>query len=159
MHVNWFLLGNYASKTWAVVGPLIGVLVGGYLTGHVQRRQWIAANKKEEYRELLSKFNECSHELLLAHTEQRLTKGEKNKQMLKLLTVLENRIFISDAIGKINPSKRWTDGIVDLEKGKAIEFAKVTGDLSEEIRLLARVDIASALEGSRLWPFGKDERH
>ncbi len=153
MHVNWFLLGNYASKTWAVVGPLIGVLVGGYITSRVQRRQWIAANKKEEYRELLSKFNECSNELLMLFSEQRLTDGEKNKRLLIFHNALDNRIFISDAIANINPSQRWHEGITNLEKGKGADFARLTGDLGQEIRVLARVDIASALGGSRLWPF------
>jgi hypothetical protein len=51
---TWKMIGDYASKSWAAVGPLIGVLVGAYLTGRRQKRDWLADNKKEEYRELLS---------------------------------------------------------------------------------------------------------
>jgi hypothetical protein len=56
---TWKMIGDYASKSWAAVGPLIGVLVGAYLTGR-QKRDWLADNKKEEYRELLSAMKKRS---------------------------------------------------------------------------------------------------
>lgn len=40
-------------KIWAVVGPLVGVLIGAWLAARWQRRQWIQDNKKVEYRQML----------------------------------------------------------------------------------------------------------
>jgi hypothetical protein len=34
--------------------PLLGVLLGGWLTNRNQRRDWVADNMKQEYRELLT---------------------------------------------------------------------------------------------------------
>jgi hypothetical protein len=45
---------------WAPVGPLVGILVGHYLTRSWERRQWIADNQKEEYKKLLGGFNRLS---------------------------------------------------------------------------------------------------
>jgi len=40
-------------KIWAAIGPLIGVLVGAWLTARWQRKRWIQDNKRAEYREVL----------------------------------------------------------------------------------------------------------
>jgi hypothetical protein len=38
--------------TWFAVGPLVGVVVGGYLTIWNQKRHWVMDNKRAEYRKL-----------------------------------------------------------------------------------------------------------
>lgn len=45
------------SAIWGIIGSLIGVVVGVWLTARWQRRQWIEDSKKAEYREVLDALN------------------------------------------------------------------------------------------------------
>src|SRR5438067_2224291 len=51
-------------KIWAAIGPLIGVLVGAWLTARWQRKRWIQDNKKAEYREVLDTLQKYRWHLL-----------------------------------------------------------------------------------------------
>jgi len=51
---TWNAIGDYSSKVWAAVGPLVGVWIGAVLAKRWQREQWIADNKRAEYRKLLT---------------------------------------------------------------------------------------------------------
>jgi hypothetical protein len=42
---------------WAVVGPLVGVVIGAWLTARWQRKKWILDNKTSEYRSILDALN------------------------------------------------------------------------------------------------------
>jgi hypothetical protein len=42
---------------WAAVGPLVGVIIGGWLSARWQRRKWILDNKTTEYRGILDALN------------------------------------------------------------------------------------------------------
>lgn len=55
---------------WAAVGPLVGILVGHYLTASWQRKQWIADNQKDEYRRVLAGLNRLNVLLTQAHTHR-----------------------------------------------------------------------------------------
>ena len=56
-------LGKFFA-IWAAVGPLVGVVVGGFLTAWWQRRQWILDNKAREYREALDALEAYRRSLL-----------------------------------------------------------------------------------------------
>jgi hypothetical protein len=43
-----------ALVLWGVIAPLVGILVGHYLSRSWQRKQWIQDRRKEEWRELLT---------------------------------------------------------------------------------------------------------
>jgi uncharacterized membrane-anchored protein YhcB (DUF1043 family) len=51
-------------KVWAAIGPLIGVLVGAWLTARWQRKRWIQDNKRAEYREVLDALQKYRWHLL-----------------------------------------------------------------------------------------------
>ena len=42
---------------WAAVGPLVGVIIGGWLAARWQRKRWILDNKASEYRSILDALN------------------------------------------------------------------------------------------------------
>jgi len=44
-------------QVWAVVGPLVGVVIGAWLTARWQRKKWILDNKTSEYRGILDALN------------------------------------------------------------------------------------------------------
>src|SRR5713226_10620517 len=42
---------------WAAVGPLVGVIIGAWLSARWQRTKWILDNKTTEYRGILDALN------------------------------------------------------------------------------------------------------
>jgi hypothetical protein len=48
-------------QLWAVIGPLVGVALGAWLTGRWQRKQWRLNNEMLEYRQLLDAFSTYRH--------------------------------------------------------------------------------------------------
>jgi hypothetical protein len=60
-----------ALRVWSGVGPLVGVLIGGWITYRIQSQQWLANNRKEEYRELLTVLTSAA--LLLMEDAQMKT--------------------------------------------------------------------------------------
>jgi hypothetical protein len=73
-HVHWAIL----AALWAGVGPLVGVLVGAYLTNRIQRRLWLADHKRQEYRELFTVMTNAFGKLLELNNTVSLTVTELN---------------------------------------------------------------------------------
>jgi uncharacterized membrane-anchored protein YjiN (DUF445 family) len=113
---------------WAAVGPLIGVMLGSYLTVRGQRRQWIADNKKQEYSELLTTLSRTVGEVITYHTppvahppHDQLVYDESIK---KAATVIIDRIFIAREVQRMELVKRWREALTDLENNDDLaEFA------------------------------------
>jgi|ERR1700733_1051519 len=53
---------------WGVIGPIVGLLTGHYLSTSAQRKRWIADNQKDEYRKLLAALTKINVALLDLHT-------------------------------------------------------------------------------------------
>ena len=49
---------------WSVVGPIVGLLAGHFLSASSERKRWIADNEKEEYRKLLATFTNVNIAML-----------------------------------------------------------------------------------------------
>jgi len=138
--VNWIVVRSTVSSVWAAVGPLIGVLVGGWLTSRNQRRHWLADNKKQEYRELLTSIAGAGSKLLVfygrdpivASGEELFRVGETARESVD---VIYNRLFIVDEIRKLNVLKRWEDGFSALRDDRDVNaFGKAMDSLMDDIR-------------------------
>ena len=81
---------------WAALGPLLGIVVGHYLTRSWQRRQWIADNQKEEYRKLLAGLNRLNMVLIQDHTNQNVGTQEIKDAMEEISMALNTSLFIVD---------------------------------------------------------------
>jgi hypothetical protein len=81
---------------WAAVGPLLGIVVGHYLTRSWQRRQWLADNRKDEYRKLLAGLNRLNMVLILDHTNQSVGVQEIKDAMEEITIALNTSLFIVD---------------------------------------------------------------
>jgi hypothetical protein len=60
-------LGEFAGRAWSAAGPLVGVLVGSWLTTWTQRKHWLMDNKRAEYRKLLSTLSSCGTRFAMIH--------------------------------------------------------------------------------------------
>lgn len=141
------LWGPLLSKIWAVVGPLVGVMLGTYLTLRIQKQRWVLDNKKEEYRELLSALTESFHTILgLAPMSARSTEEQRESLQAhwKAMTVINDRIFITDEIRKLDVMNRWKTAFHEFETGwperpdYANTFAKAFGKLASDILKAAK---------------------
>jgi hypothetical protein len=96
---------------WALIGPLAGLLIGHYLVRSWERRRWLADNRKEEYRRLLTALNK-----------------------LNILTIDWHRSDLSDRAAKVQPIKETLDEAsmafnTSLFITDFLEQSKVAGDL------------------------------
>lgn len=103
-------------QVWAVLGPLIGVSLGAYLTRSWQRTQWTLEGTKTEYRELLSTLSRSVRAILynspiLYGGGLSVTTGEQEKLVMQADTdarnVIEDRIFIHSTVQRENILERW----------------------------------------------------
>jgi len=113
-------------SVWAIVGPLVGILLGSWLTTRNQRRQWLLDNKRSEYRELLTTIADAGSKLLVfwgrnpvvASGEEQFMIGETARQSVD---VIYNRLFIADEVKRLDVLKRWEDAIDKLRKSRNVD--------------------------------------
>jgi len=102
-------------KIWAVGGPLIGVVLGAYLSRMWQWEQWLRDNRKQECRELLSSISTAY--MALAKLSARTTSGpavvpgEEEKRTWALVEesyrILSDRIFIAEDVQRLQLGSKW----------------------------------------------------
>jgi hypothetical protein len=106
---------------WAPVGPLVGILVGHYLTRSWERRQWIADNQKEEYKKLLGGFNRLNMSI---STYQVMGIGSLPdlKQAMEEISIAANTsLFITEFLEKTKVIGDLHEASETLVKGGSFE--------------------------------------
>jgi hypothetical protein len=118
---------------WAAVGPLVGILVGSYLTTRAQRTYWVLDNKRSEYRKLLTTLTR-SYSTIVNLRSQGIVSGRdeiKCEQMrIAALNVIRDRIFIAKEVKEMGLLEKWAVATHDFNKSRdyelfATQFAKV----------------------------------
>jgi hypothetical protein len=99
---------------WVVAGAPIGIFIGAYLTRRWQRQQWIADNKKQEFKDLLAAMTRVN--TLLVNYGGMPSPDVDTSEAQRLVLVSETCLFISDFLEK----------------------SKVIGDFLEAMRMLER---------------------
>jgi hypothetical protein len=144
---TWKAVGDYSSKAWAALGPLIGVFVGAYLTGRRQRRDWLADSKKEEYRELVGILSEGLSMYIQQYAVQTIRSGEDegrlHEMLGRILVVMRSRLFIKKIVNSLNVAKRWNDLTRSFEDNHDSDtFSRGVGKLLDDILEAAMKDMA-----------------
>jgi hypothetical protein len=101
----------YAKDIWAGVGPLVGVLMGGYITNRNQRKQRIIDSKKEEYRELLESMSKAMSTFFFDRARL-LPSGTDRVTLLattssNVMEIIQTRIFIAPVMTELTVLPRW----------------------------------------------------
>jgi len=137
---------SVASKVWAALGPLVGVLVGAYLARSWDQRRWLLDNRKEEYRELLALIEIASRYLQIQirghgglnainpdeQRELNAAKGDGGRIIL-------SRIFVAERIHQGEIHLKW-QSLFD-EPFDPKQFAEKMRTLHEAILGAARSDL------------------
>jgi hypothetical protein len=127
------------TVVWTAVGPLLGVLIGGYLTARSQSRKWVADGKKEEYREVLSAIMNALPEDPEQESTPFSIESLKTFDVLatRSLAVVADRILISDKMKRLDVGKKWHQAVTAFSKdptqNNSANLFKVAGELREEI--------------------------
>jgi hypothetical protein len=108
---------------WAAVGPLLGIFGGAYLTRLWQRKQWLADNRKEECRELLSAIAKSADALLEARSQIEL-KSDTTDEAVKAvwaenrecMILFQDRIFTAKKLEENKLFTTWHDASVEFLK-------------------------------------------
>jgi hypothetical protein len=147
---TWKVIREDASRSWSAIGPLIGVFVGAYLSGRRQKRDWLADNKKAEYRELLSAMTKAlSTHIFLGSFTGGQSGGQNEKVRLaaatsELMEVTRSRLFIAKQIKRIDIVQRWFVLTDAFQKTRDLTpFSQGTRALLDEIVETALKDIAA----------------
>jgi hypothetical protein len=142
---------HYMDVSWRAIGPLVGVLVGGWITSRNQRRHWFADNKRAEYRELLEQITKCMIESL------ELSRDPHNRdQMARFHTglvvatiMIESRLFVSETLRKLKISNRWMEVCVAWtspeETLDPFKFTDAAQEIMGEIRKVALEDLKKTI--------------
>jgi len=127
-----------ASAMWSVLSVLIGVLVGALIADRIQRNRENTNSKKEEYRELLSTLTQAAtniadfHGPVAEHSpeEERAYYEAKERAVI----VIDNRIFITREIEKMDLRRRWISAVHDVENGgHSLEFRRTVRQIQRQI--------------------------
>jgi dihydroorotase-like cyclic amidohydrolase len=125
------------SAVGSVVCVVIGALLGSYLSSRGQRKQWIADNKKQEYRELLTTLTKAYQELAALNAPIVVWNKEDQQRYEEAIkraeTVILDRIFISTEVAEMNLVKRWLEVLQDTTHDKVLLAVRLNNML-EEIR-------------------------
>jgi len=134
------------SVMLTILGSLGGVLIGAYITDRNRRKQWLADNKEEEYRELISIMTRALS--MYIHSfgpaarrdeEERRSLGEMEGAVLE---TIRDRLFIAKQIAHLGVLKRWNTAVRDFEERKNTEaFARSVGKLLDDISDAAIKDV------------------
>jgi hypothetical protein len=131
-----------ASAVWSVlcllVGVLIGVLFGSYLGDRNYRKREYANSKKEEYRELLATLTQVSSKIADFHGPNDAHSADEERAYYeakeKVLIVIDNRLFITSELEKIDLRSRWISAVHDVENGgHSIEFRRIVRRMTRQI--------------------------
>lgn len=119
-NVSFSTVSNFLVKAWSIIGPLVGLLIGAWLSRSWQRKQWVLEGKKAEYRELISTLSQSYHCILknwpaliapFGEVICTLTDGAQQRETLEAEVagqrVIEDRIFIDKAMRAENVREQW----------------------------------------------------
>jgi hypothetical protein len=137
---TWKAIHDDVKAAWVVVGPLAGVVIGGWLARSAQRKHWVLDNKRAEYRKLLSTLTDSASKCLVAYA--RGSEGRDLKiahQAIRSCTnVIYNRIFIAASVQRLDVMKRWTQLVDSVARdGNTERFQQILDQLTADIRQAA----------------------
>ncbi len=103
-----------ALVLWGVIAPLVGILVGHFLTRAWQRAQWLQDKRNEEWRELLTALAESLRVELNIYPMRPLDSDEQREIVnahADCFRVIRDRLFIAYDVKQLNLENRWSAAI------------------------------------------------
>ena len=140
---------DLALKIWgaicALVGIVIGVVLGHRLARSLQREQWLVDHKIEEWREVIvvlsSSFRKMSDKYHSEPKTDETWEAIKNAA-ISGTEVLTNRLFIAEKLKSYGILETWVHGTNEVQQNGSTEhFAPIFRKMIELIRKSAAEDV------------------
>jgi hypothetical protein len=138
-----FVWSTIVLSIWSAVGSLVGVWFGGHIAQRSQREHWVADNKRQEYRDLLTDITDAyllvmrNSAPMVAYSPEE--QKERDDAERKSLETVRNRLFINDALEREKIMDLWTKALRDMDHTKDMQlFKKRYEEVEIAIRKLAR---------------------
>jgi hypothetical protein len=111
MTVSLSTVWSFVVKVWSGIGPLVGVLIGSWLTRSWQLKQWVLDGKKTEYRELISTLSGSYNRIVNNWPSATLVTAEERRKQVEAVVagrqVIEDRIFSVKQMRVENVRELW----------------------------------------------------
>jgi hypothetical protein len=133
-----------ALVLWGVIAPLVGIIVGHFLTRSWQREQWFMDRRWQEYQELLSAVSAAYMAIIrldiadkaLSRTAALVHEVEAIK--IESFRVLRDRIFIAEELTFADILVKWDTAVTNYEMNKEERrFAERFTELNEHLTRMA----------------------
>ena len=130
-----------ALVLWGVIAPLVGILVGHFLSRSWQREQWFWDKRYQDYEAVLSAV--CSAYMAIVRLDKASTTSHYVPEMVQdvevtkvdAFRVLRDRIFIAEELEFANILVEWDTAVTNFEMHNCDErtfadrFSKRNGKL------------------------------
>jgi hypothetical protein len=146
-----FVWATIILGVWAAVGPLVGIYLGHRLLRSQQRRQWLADNRIQEWREVITTLNKSLVLITQFDAARNLSTVEEKKAAMPAvldaravaLSVLNNRIFIAREVRHHKMFDRWKMAVDEFDGDhNAGKFGTLFGEPTRLIEVEARAEIS-----------------
>jgi hypothetical protein len=112
---TWNRIEEDVLRAWSVIGPIVGIIIGAYISNRNERKHWIADNKKQEYREIITALVDA-YRAVLESTAPMVAYGPEEQRKFwqseqNLLITLNTRIFIADEVSQLKIQERWLEAV------------------------------------------------
>lgn len=129
---------TFALVLWGVIAPLVGILVGHYLSRSWQQMQWMQDRRKEEWRELLSVLTHSFVTISKYSGPMMVLDGDDMRVVEEAQTVaqttIRDRIFIAKEVKELGIYEAWVKAERTFEKDRVyIGFAEQYAVLNAKI--------------------------
>jgi hypothetical protein len=127
-----------------ILGGIVGLLIGHYLTRSWQLKQWKLENRRAEYRELLSKLS-AGYTAAMSYGEWSTTEGREDvaKTEKAATACIRDRIFIADEIWDYDLLRRWETSLdkYDHNPHNTMEFYMEFEHIRKDLVQIAKKDL------------------
>jgi hypothetical protein len=146
-----FVWATVILSVWAAVGPLIGIYIGHHLLRSQHRRQWLADNRIQEWREIITTLQKSLVLITQFDAVRNLSTIEEKKAAMPAvldaravaLSVLNNRLFIAKEVRHHKMFDKWKKAVDEFDGDHdAGNFGTLFGELTHLIEVEARAEMS-----------------
>lgn len=163
MTVNKYCILRFAAAhiyaVWAAVGPLVGLIIGGWLAARSQRRKWVLDNKVAEYRGILDALNDyrwrfIAHNALQSPAQQlsirppEVAANEKHEAEMALVKAqqlvtdsLSDRIFTLNSIAQSGAREDWKECTRLVHEINSVQLFRMLGNVHDKLVKASQTDL------------------
>jgi hypothetical protein len=118
-----FLWATIILAIWGAVGPLVGIYIGHQLLRDQHRRQWLADNKIQEWREVITTLQRSLVTIVQYDATKDLSTVEEKAAAMPsalnaravALEVLGNRLFIANEVRYHKMFDKWHQAVKEFD--------------------------------------------